>query len=466
MSTGKLSRKSSGIFNSFDGDIKLFRHKLANLEKRKALAEAAGNIETANRLSVFIDQRHTKILSRTGAATVQQNHRGVTCGKPSLVRLKLDRPAAYQSAFSKNLSTLWLKRSTHGHRTVIFFPKPQDLVAVEEEVFQMNHEHAYSSADKQLSARPLVKGTLRVLCKVCPSVCDFLGSAKVYQFTEEKPAPPLRVPGRHATRIAVIALDTLVATYRMSYVLNVNAVALNMANEDIVGGRFDTKMGSQEECIFRNSSIFLSMWPHRKRSDPRLSQHDAQFPRKEPFFPLTSAGAVYSPHVVVVRDIDDDSGLSGPFLSPACWHHVSVISVAAQDLRVYRIRTFKESLTREKLRTLLWVARQNKHEGLVLGAFGCGAFNNKPEKICAIFKDLLENEFEGAFKYVLFAIIKSERNLQAFEKDFKLIENMSDLQKIAPHQKRVSIDSQFIESDSESWSLGPVSMNTNSSTHR
>ena len=51
-------------------------------------------------------------------------------------------------------------------------------------------------------------------------------------------------------------------------------------------------------------------------------------------------------------------------------------------------------------------------------------------------------------------------------KDFKLIENMSDLQKIAPHQKRVSIDSQFIESDSESWSLGPVSMNTNSSTHR
>ena len=28
---------------------------------------------------------------------------------------------------------------------------------------------------------------------------------------------------------------------------------------------------------------------------------------KEPFFPLTSAGAVYSPHVVVVRDIDDDS---------------------------------------------------------------------------------------------------------------------------------------------------------------
>ena len=31
-----------------DGDIKLFRHKLANLEKRKALAEAAGNIETVH----------------------------------------------------------------------------------------------------------------------------------------------------------------------------------------------------------------------------------------------------------------------------------------------------------------------------------------------------------------------------------------------------------------------------------
>jgi uncharacterized protein (TIGR02452 family) len=40
----------------------------------------------------------------------------------------------------------------------------------------------------------------------------------------------------------------------------------------------------------------------------------------------------------------------------------------------------------------------------VLGAWGCGAFGNDPNRTAVDFREALENEFRGAFSDVVFAI--------------------------------------------------------------
>ena len=53
---------------------------------------------------------------------------------------------------------------------------------------------------------------------------------------------------------------------------------------------------------------------------------------------------------------------------------------------------------------VLAVAKRHGHRGLVLGAWGCGAFGNDTNEIARLFREVLEEPFRGAFEHVLFAI--------------------------------------------------------------
>jgi uncharacterized protein (TIGR02452 family) len=50
------------------------------------------------------------------------------------------------------------------------------------------------------------------------------------------------------------------------------------------------------------------------------------------------------------------------------------------------------------------------HDSIVLGAWGCGAFGNDTNEIAGLFERVLQNNFEGAYQRVIFAIVdRSER---------------------------------------------------------
>ena len=78
------------------------------------------------------------------------------------------------------------------------------------------------------------------------------------------------------------------------------------------------------------------------------------------------------------------------------------------------------SFMEDKVRSILRIALRNGQTTLVLGALGCGAFHNPPKHVAEIFKAVLvEDEFDGVFKAVYFAIIddhNSNGNLEAFQK--------------------------------------------------
>jgi uncharacterized protein (TIGR02452 family) len=190
---------------------------------------------------------------------------------------------------------------------------------------------------------------------------------------------------------------------------------LNCANSYNCGGGFDRCNGSQEEYLFRNTTLLASLWPHRRVDDSRLPEVDSLLPRStNSYYPISEAGGIYSPHVVVHSVMD--TALSSDEFFPC-----SVLTIAAQDLRLLRgNETFDFELTRQKFRTLLHMAQANGDKILVLTSIGCGAFLNDPVEVARAFQSLLcdGGEFYGVFEEVFFAVIKSARNLEIFQNAF------------------------------------------------
>merc|ERR1712176_289914 len=107
----------------------------------------------------------------------------------------------------------------------------------------------------------------------------------------------------------------------------------------------------------------------------------------------SEAGVVYTPRVKMTRG----EGFGYLAKTPTV-HEVAAASCAAQDLRscfLFGNQKFDEQLTREKMRSIMHVAESQGHDALVLGAFGCGAFQNDPQLIARLFAELLETEFKG-----------------------------------------------------------------------
>eukprot|EP00746_Dinoflagellata_sp_MGD_P160702 gnl/MRDRNA2_/MRDRNA2_87577_c0_seq1.p1 gnl/MRDRNA2_/MRDRNA2_87577_c0~~gnl/MRDRNA2_/MRDRNA2_87577_c0_seq1.p1 ORF type:complete len:407 (-),score=67.68 gnl/MRDRNA2_/MRDRNA2_87577_c0_seq1:124-1275(-) len=247
--------------------------------------------------------------------------------------------------------------------------------------------------------------------------------AKEYRFTRKSPAPAC--PPSHGSEkpvMVTINRGTVEAVAALCK-CNMRPAILNFAHSYNCGGGFEHTGGSQEEDIFRKTSVFLSLWPHRRSDDGPgvlrrgmwIGSFDEALPRKKAFYPHTECGGVYSPHVRIVRD-------RGNLYSAKDIEHApifGVVTVAAQDCG--RDPPFRMDLLSQKARTVLHIAADNGHDALVLGAFGCGYFSNPPDCVSAVFQNLLSEEFASAFRIVVFAIPdRAGNNLTAFTGLFPL----------------------------------------------
>ena len=61
-------------------------------------------------------------------------------------------------------------------------------------------------------------------------------------------------------------------------------------------------------------------------------------------------------------------------------------------------------LLKQRIHRVLAIARGHGYAALVLGAWGCGAFGNDAQRTATDFRDALEQEYDGAFSEVVFAI--------------------------------------------------------------
>jgi uncharacterized protein (TIGR02452 family) len=269
----------------------------------------------------------------------------------------------------------------------------------------------------ELPTLPEVIVHMSALLTLPPEDQEALSSCIPFEYTTANPAPALLGTGSFTTIFGTVERDSFEAATALLDQGWPTLAVLNMANEHNCGGAWCQKPGSQEEDLLRCSSLPLSLWPRRLRSDHRMPEFDDRLPRKETIYPFPEAAVVYSPNVLVLRSRDGK-----PYASQD-QRMVAVVSSAAQDLRDWKSHykgPFDRRLTREKVRSHLWAAAKHGHTALVLGAFGCGAFKNDADEITKIYMQLLGpgGEFDGRFGVVVFAIIKSKYLLERFGRDF------------------------------------------------
>jgi len=185
------------------------------------------------------------------------------------------------------------------------------------------------------------------------------------------------------TRVQVTNETTFGAAQRF---LNsgLRPVALNFANGVSPGGGFLGGARAQEEVLCRSSALFQTLI-----DDPMYESH------RDRERPDSTDWAIYSPDVPVFRT-DDGTDLEEPWL-------LSFITCAAPYAPEIG-QPESGDLLHKRIHRVLAIARAFGHSSLVLGAWGCGAFENDPHRTPQDFRDALENEFRGVFSDIVFAI--------------------------------------------------------------
>lgn len=209
------------------------------------------------------------------------------------------------------------------------------------------------------------------------------------------------------SKITVSADTTLDAVRRLAAEFPENRIAcLNFASAKNPGGGFLNGSQAQEESIARATGLYPSQL---------LAEQYYKYHRKLGTC-LYSDHMIYSPQLPIIKHEDgspmDQAVLSSIITSPAV--NAGVVrrqekSRADQIIPVMQTRIDK----------LLSLFAEKGDEVLVLGAWGCGVFQNEPDEIAKLFYEALRNRFQNVFQHVEFAVYsRNPKFIKPFEAYF------------------------------------------------
>ena len=195
-------------------------------------------------------------------------------------------------------------------------------------------------------------------------------------------------------------------------------IMLNMANRHTPGGGVLDGCRAQEESLFRQSNLCVSLYQYSTDYAALLG-----LPHGNGHYPMDrNTGGIYSGRVTFFRTggREGDALVEKPF-------ECAVVSVAAINRPELtgdgQLADWAVTATKSKIRTMLRIGLLHGHDAIVLGAFGCGAFHNPPEHMARLFREVLEEtEFARKYRVVRFAVIEDHnsknRNFAAFDREF------------------------------------------------
>ena len=187
--------------------------------------------------------------------------------------------------------------------------------------------------------------------------------------------------------ISVINTDSVSAVVEYSKLGK--TCVLNMASYKRPGGGVHNGARAQEECLFRCSNL-IQVVPTS-------------------FYPLEVNEALYTKDAIFFKDKDYD------YMEPVV---CDVITIAAINLNenakydpVQNITEYRK-ITKDKIRLMVSLAAQNGVKNLILGAWGCGVFNNDPTTMSQYFSEVLVGEgYSVDFDNIVFAIINDHNSV-------------------------------------------------------
>ncbi|UTW62162.1 TIGR02452 family protein [bacterium SCSIO 12741] len=201
----------------------------------------------------------------------------------------------------------------------------------------------------------------------------------------------------------IVHEDTLSCILRLKEEGNARILCLNFASARNPGGGFLNGSLAQEESLAVSTGLYLTQLKHFDFYEYHRNQ-------KTCFY---SDRIIYSPNVPIFRDTNGD-------LLPA-FKLCSLITSAAvnkgviQHKEMDRLNEVVPTMKR-RIDRILSLAYLKGYDTLILGAWGCGVFQNDPDDIAALFAELLNTKFKGRVKKIVFAIYsRSPRFIQAFK---------------------------------------------------
>uniref|UniRef100_A0A7S2RNQ6 Microbial-type PARG catalytic domain-containing protein n=1 Tax=Mucochytrium quahogii TaxID=96639 RepID=A0A7S2RNQ6_9STRA len=206
--------------------------------------------------------------------------------------------------------------------------------------------------------------------------------------------------GEYNTETFVCNLSTLKAGQAMKEMMGHDGTVtvLNFASAKRPGGGFRKGANAQEESLARTSCLYSCLEQFLQRGNMYDVNKHCDL--------LYTDCAIFSPDIPFIRTCDP---IWSTFSSPL---RLSVITIPAPNAGAFLEKTKKtkqdlkkvDIALRKRIERMLNIAKENRCANLVLGAFGCGVFQNSSRDVANIFKDLLDGKFKGVFKTVCFAI--------------------------------------------------------------
>ncbi len=213
-----------------------------------------------------------------------------------------------------------------------------------------------------------------------------------------RPALPL------PTQLEITEETSVAAIRRLVVDRQLDTLCLNFASAKNPGGGFLGGAEAQEESLARASGLYASLIR-------QSGYYEANRASPTAFY---TEHMIYSPGVPMFRD-DAGALLDVPHLSA----FVTAPAVNAGVVRAREPARISEIATvmRRRVERVLAIAQGAGHRGLVLGAWGCGVFQNEPTLVADVFGQALETSFKGSFAHVVFAVFDRSRTqscLRAF----------------------------------------------------
>ncbi|MDF1697553.1 MAG: TIGR02452 family protein [Saprospiraceae bacterium] len=213
-------------------------------------------------------------------------------------------------------------------------------------------------------------------------------------------------PLSKATEYTVVRQTTLDATRALIAEGYQNALCLNFASAKNAGGGFLGGSQAQEESIARSTGLY-----------PCQIQCNAYYEtNRNTKSCIYTDYMIYSPNVPIFKD---EEGHNLEELT-SC----SIITAPAVNTGVVKRREPEkmatiEDIMKRRIRKVLAISLKHGHDALVLGAWGCGVFQNDPKEVASYFKELLSGEFKDHFKKIVFAVYsRNNKFIQPFLEAF------------------------------------------------
>jgi len=197
----------------------------------------------------------------------------------------------------------------------------------------------------------------------------------------------------NTTNIQVFNEDVIKSTIYLYNKLQNDILVLNLASKKQFGGGVMNGAMAQEEELFRKTSYGLHYG-------------------KE-LYPLKLNEFVFTPKVFVLKDENYNR------LNIKNIFTVDMLAISAiykpQQING-KLNESDYDLTLKKIETIFKYAIYNHNINLILGALGCGVFQNPPNEIIEIFNKCIK-KYNGYFNNIIFSIKSTnDNNFELFNK--------------------------------------------------